>query len=116
MHAPSGSPVSQSSPLGKSIARTGTFNAATALAMVTLDGGAYRIAVQNLGNNTVQVLSKGRQDESPSFAPNGAMVIYSGSEGGRGLLATVSTDGLTGQRLKSDVGQVREPVWGPFSQ
>jgi TolB protein len=88
----------------------------TQLAMVTLDGGNYRIAVQDLGNSNVRVLSKGRQDESPSFAPNGAMVIYSGSEGGRGLLATVSTDGLTGQRLKSDQGQVREPVWGPFAQ
>ncbi len=84
----------------------------TQLAMVTLDGGNYRIAVQDLANNNVRVLSKGRQDESPSFAPNGAMVIYSGSEGGRSLLATVSTDGLTGQRLKSDQGQVREPVWG----
>jgi TolB protein len=88
----------------------------TKLAMVTLDGGNYRIALQDLANNNVQVLSKGRQDESPSFAPNGAMVIYSGSEGGRGLLATVSTDGLTGQRLKSEQGQVREPVWGPFAQ
>ncbi len=63
-----------------------------------------------------EVLSKGRQDESPSFAPNGAMLIYSDSEGGRSMLATVSTDALTGQRLKSDQGQVREPVWGPFAQ
>jgi TolB protein len=88
----------------------------TQLAMVTLDGGNYRIAVQDLGSGNVRVLSKGRQDESPSFAPNGAMLIYSGSEGGRSMLATVSTDALTGQRLKSDQGQVREPVWGPFAQ
>ena len=88
----------------------------TKLAMVTLDGGNYRIAVQDLANNDIRVLSKGRQDESPSFAPNGAMLIYSGSENGRSLLATVSTDALTGQRLKSDQGQVREPVWGPFAQ
>jgi len=88
----------------------------TQLAMVTLDGGNYRIAVQDLASNDVRVLSRGRQDESPSFAPNGAMVIYSGTEGGRGVLATVSVDGLTGQRLKSDRGQVREPVWGPFAQ
>jgi len=87
----------------------------THLAMVTLDGGNYRIAVQDLTNNAVRVLSKGRQDESPSFAPNGAMLIYSGSDAGRGMLATVSVDGLTGQRLKSDQGQVREPVWGPFT-
>jgi TolB protein len=88
----------------------------TQLAMVTLDGGNYRIAIQDLASSNVRVLSKGRQDESPSFAPNGAMLIYSGSEGGRGMLATVSTDALTGQRLKSDQGQVREPVWGPFAQ
>jgi TolB protein len=87
----------------------------TQLAVVTLDGGNYRIAVQDLASNTVRVLSKGGQDESPSFAPNGAMVIYSGTERG-GIRATVSTDGLTGQRLKSDQGQVREPVWGPFAQ
>jgi TolB protein len=88
----------------------------TQLAMVTLDGGNYRIAIQDLASGNVRVLSKGRQDESPSFAPNGAMLIYSGSEGGRSLLATVSTDALTGQRLKSERGQVREPVWGPFAQ
>jgi TolB protein len=64
----------------------------------------------------VKVLSKGRQDESPSFAPNGAMLIYSGSDTGRSVLGTVSTDGSSGMRLKSDQGQVREPVWGPFVQ
>lgn len=102
---------------------TGSYNArprvspdGTQLAMVTLDGGNYRIAVQDLASNTVRVLSKGRQDESPSFAPNGAMLIYSGQEGGRAQLATVSVDGLIGQRLKADQGEVREPVWGPFAQ
>jgi TolB protein len=86
------------------------------LAMVTLEGGNYRIAVQDLATGAVTVLSHGRLDESPSFAPNGAMVIFSSREGGRGVLATVSVDGLTGQRLKSDQGEVREPVWGPFAQ
>ena len=85
------------------------------LAMVTLDNGNYRIGVQDLGSGTVNVLSRGRQDESPSFAPNGATLIYSGQDGGRGVLATVSVDGQIGQRLKSDQGQVREPVWGPFT-
>jgi TolB protein len=88
----------------------------TTLAMVTLDGNNYRVAVQDFATSTVRVLSKGRQDESPSFAPNGAQLIYSGQEGGRGVLATVSVDGLTGARLKSEQGQVREPVWGPFAQ
>ena len=87
----------------------------TQLAMVTLDGGAYRVAVQDLASGTVRVLSHGRLDESPSFAPNGATLIYSEREGDRGALATVSTDGLTGMRLKAAQGEVREPAWGPFS-
>ena len=87
----------------------------TQLAMVTLDNGNYRIAVQDLASGTVRVLSHGRLDESPSFAPNGATIIYSEREGSRGMLATVSVDGLTAQRLKAPKGEVREPVWGPFA-
>jgi TolB protein len=86
----------------------------TLLAMVTLDNGAYRIAVQELASGASRVLSHGRLDESPSFAPNGATLIYSEREGGRGELATVSTDGLTGLRLKASEGEIREPAWGPF--
>lgn len=86
----------------------------TQLAMVTLHQGAYRIAVQDLASGTVRVLSKGQLDESPSFAPNGAMLIYSGRERGQSVLATVSVDGLTGQRLQAESGEVREPVWGPY--
>jgi len=84
------------------------------LAVLTLDNGAYRIAIQDLGTNTVQVLSKGRQDESPSYAPNGAMVILAGRERGQGVLQTISVDGQIAARLDADAGEVREPVWGPF--
>jgi TolB protein len=106
----------------KRITFTGSYNArarvspdGTQVAMVTLDNGAYRIAVQDLGSGAVRVLSHGRLDESPSFAPNGATLIYSEREGDRGSLSTVSTDGLTGLRLRASQGEVREPAWGPFS-
>jgi len=84
------------------------------LAILTLDDGAYRIGIQDLATGTVQVLSKGRQEESPSFAPNGAMLIFAGRDRGQGVLQTVSVDGLTSARLDADAGEVREPVWGPF--
>lgn len=84
------------------------------LAMVTQEGGAYRIALQNLETGAVTVLTKGRGDESPSFAPNGAVLMYAGRERGQDILATVSADGLATQRLKSDRGEVRDPAWGPF--
>jgi TolB protein len=84
------------------------------LAVLTLDDGGYRIGVQDLAGGTLQVLSKGRQEESPSFAPNGAMLIFAGRDRGQGVLQTVSVDGLTSARLDADAGEVREPVWGPF--
>ena len=86
----------------------------TELAMVTLDGGSYRIAVQDLASGAVRVLTRGRLDESPSFAPNGATLIYSQREGARGALATISVDGLTGLRLKAQQGVICDPAWGPF--
>ena len=85
------------------------------LAFVSREGADYRIAIQDLGNGNVRVLTRGSLDVSPSFAPNGMTLIYAGSQGGRGTLATVAVDGQVSQRLKSDRGDVREPVWGPFT-
>jgi TolB protein len=86
------------------------------LAVVHLDRGNYRIAVIDLASKGLQVLSQGRQDESPSFAPNGATLIYATQERGRGVLATVSVDGRTEERLTTTAGEVREPVWAPFAR
>jgi TolB protein len=106
----------------KRITFTGNYNArprlsadGNLLAVVTQDSGNYRVAVQDLNSGTFRVLSKGHLDESPSFAPNGSTIMYSEREGNRGILATVSVDGLIGLRLKSDQGEVREPAWGPFA-
>jgi TolB protein len=85
------------------------------LAFVTQEDGAYRIATMDLhGHNEVTVLSKGRFDVSPSYAPNGAVIIYATRDRGRGVLAQVSADGRVQQRLESSEGEVQEPVWAPF--
>ena len=85
------------------------------LAFVTLDGSGYHIAVQNLrGSGDMRVLTKGRFDESPSFAPSGAVLIYASRDRGRGVLALVSTDGRVQQRLVSSEGEVREPAWAAY--
>ena len=89
------------------------------LAMVTRDdGGNYRIAVQNLATGDFKVLTHGRLDTSPSFAPNGASIMYAvrPGQGEEGTLATTSVDGLTGLSLKPTQGEVRDPAWGPFIQ
>ena len=85
------------------------------LTFVTQEDGAYRIATMDLnGRNDVQVLTKGHFDVSPSYAPNGAVVIYASRDQGRGVLAMVSSDGRVQQRLLSPEGEVQEPAWGPF--
>lgn len=84
------------------------------LAVVTLDRGAYRIAAVDAERGALRVLSGGRLDESPSYAPNGADVIYATREGSRGVLAVVSADGRVQQRLAASAGEVREPAWSPY--
>ena len=85
------------------------------LAMVTNDRGNFRIAVMDLDRESLLVLSRGRQDESPSFAPNSDSLIYATREGRDGVLETVSADGLIRQKLAARAGgDVREPVWSPF--
>jgi TolB protein len=85
------------------------------LAMVHNDRGNFRIAVMDLERRDLLVLSTGRQDESPSFAPNSDILIYATRQGRNGVLETVSADGLIRQKLVPSVGgDVREPVWSPF--
>ncbi len=84
------------------------------LAVVHNDRGNYRIALIDLARSTTQVLSDGRLDESPSYAPNGEMLIFATREGTRGVLGTVSTDGRIRSRIPELNGDVREPAWSPF--
>jgi TolB protein len=85
------------------------------LAFVTQEDGAYHIATMDLrGRGDVQVLTRGRFDVSPSYAPNGAVILYATRDRGRGVLALVSADGRVQERLVSSEGEVQEPAWSPF--
>ncbi len=86
------------------------------LALVHGANGKYRIATQDLDSGRLHVLSDGSLDESPSFAPNGSMIIYATESGRRGVLAAVSSDGRFRQRFSLQQGNVREPVWSPFEK
>lgn len=84
------------------------------LVFVHGDGKRFRIAVQELETGTMRVLSDARLDESPSFAPNGSMIIYASERNRRGVLEAVSVDGRAHQRLGLTRGDVREPAWSPY--
>lgn len=86
------------------------------IAMAQGNGNVYRITVFDRATGTYSQISPGNMDESPSFAPNGSMVLYAATEGPRGVLYAVSSDGRVRQRLVLADGDVREPAWGPFRQ
>ena len=86
------------------------------IAMAQGNGNVYRIAVldRSRGGGEVRVLSPGNLDESPSFAPNGSMLLYAAREGAKGVLYAVSADARVRQRLVLADGDVREPAWSPL--
>jgi TolB protein len=86
------------------------------LLMVTRRDGQFRIALLDLANGNETLLTQGPDDQSPSFAPNGKQVLYAAKQGGRNMLAGVSSDGRMRQTLSVLNGEIREPTWGPFGQ
>lgn len=83
------------------------------LAVVHGQGG-FNIGLQDLQTSQFNVLTHTFLDESPTFAPNGEMILYAMNQNDKGKLAIVSPDGKTSQILSVQDGQVREPAWGPF--
>ncbi len=83
------------------------------IAMVHVSTG-FNIGVLDLFNNDFSIITDTFLDESPSFSPNGEMILYSMNRGGKGRLASVSVDGRITQFISVKSGEVREPAWGPF--
>jgi TolB protein len=86
------------------------------LAYIARNNGRFQLSLMDLATKQIQVLTDSAKDESPSFAPNGRMILYATEVGGRGVLAAVSADGRIKQRLSVRAADVREPTWAPISK
>jgi len=84
------------------------------LAYIARNDGKFQVTLLDLTTQQTQILTDSDRDESPSFAPNGRMILFATVIGGRGVLSAVSVDGGVKQRLTVTAGDVREPAWGPF--
>ena len=84
------------------------------IVMLHRDEDMFDIAKQDLDSGDVIVLSNFGDDQSPSIAPNGKMVIYASRDGDRGILKLVSDDGRVKLSLPESEGEVREPAWSPY--
>ena len=86
------------------------------LALVHRESSTFHIASFDLKTGRMIELTETRLDESPTVAPNGAMVMYATKQGDRGVLAAVSLDAGVRYVLPANNGDVREPAWSPFLQ
>ena len=82
-------------------------------AFIQRNSGRFNIALQDFASRQAQLLTENSMDESPTFAPNGRIILYATEVRGRGILAAVSSDGRVRQRFSTEAGDVREPAWGP---
>ncbi|HEU5294167.1 MAG TPA: Tol-Pal system beta propeller repeat protein TolB [Burkholderiaceae bacterium] len=86
------------------------------VAYVNRNGNEFKVMTLDLGSGTVRNLSDTVDDESPSFAPNGRLIIYATRAQGRDVLMTTTLDGRIRTRLLASGVDVREPIWGPFGR
>lgn len=88
------------------------------LAYVTRNGNAFKLVVLDLATPGAQpvTITETGDDEHPSFAPNGRLLIYATKLQGRSVLMTTTLDGKIKARLPSQTADLREPVWGPYGR
>ncbi len=76
----------------------------------------FNIGILDLDTGTFRVLtnSSGTDNESPSVAPNGSMILYGTIYSGRSVLSMVASDGSVQLRLPARNGEVQDPAWSPY--
>jgi len=75
--------------------------------------GQFYITTQDFLSGQMQIISDGGWEKKPSYAPNDKLILFASEAYGRGILASVSSDGRVKQRMSTQSGDAREPVWGP---
>ena len=75
--------------------------------------GGFKVGIYDATTRAIKTLTSTTLDESPSFAPNGEMILYSTVYGGKNVLSAVSVDGSVQQVLRFNGGSVKSPAWSP---
>lgn len=100
---------------------TGIYNISPAIsqdgrwiAYISRVNGEFKLHVMELATGSTTPITETSADESPSFAPNSRLLVYATKQQGREALMTTTLDGKIKARLAGQVGDIREPDWGPF--
>ncbi len=86
------------------------------IVVLNQDSGLFNIGILDLDTNSFRVLTNGSRtdNDSPSIAPNGSMILYGTVHKGRSMLGMIATDGSIQLRLPGRNGEVQDPAWSPF--
>ena len=86
------------------------------LAYISRVNGAFKLHLMSLATSQVTAITETTADESPSFAPNGRLIVYATKQQDKEALMTSTLDGKIKTRLAGKGGDIREPDWSPFQK
>lgn len=81
------------------------------MAFIHQQGKNYRLMLKNLRTHQLNTLVVAKGTTSPTFSPNGYLVLYAKLVNGQSQLALVSVDGRVRALLPAMKGDTVEPAW-----
>jgi len=87
------------------------------IAFTKQNAGAFRIGVMHTDGSNERMITDGWEDEGPTWAPNGRVLMFGRTErGGRGSsIWSVDVTGRNEQRVLTP-GSASDPAWSPLIQ
>ncbi|HWY15450.1 MAG TPA: Tol-Pal system beta propeller repeat protein TolB [Rhizomicrobium sp.] len=87
------------------------------IAFTKQEGGTFRIGVMRPDGSGERMITDGWEDEGPTWAPNGRVLMYSRTlRGGRGSqIWSVDVTGRNERRVQTP-GDASDPAWSPLIQ
>ena len=87
------------------------------IAFTKQDGGRFDIGVMRVDGSGERLISSGWEDEGPTWAPNGRVLMFTRSiQGGRGAqIWSVDVTGRNERRVMTP-GDASDPAWSPLIQ
>lgn len=83
----------------------------------TSQSGGFHIGVMHTDGSGARIITNGWDDEGPTWAPNGRVIMFSrGAQGGRGsAIWSIDVTGRNERRVPTP-GDASDPAWSPLIQ
>ena len=79
---------------------------------MVIRGGMFSIGVMRPDGSDERLITRSSLDESPTWAPNGRVIMFSRESGGRRRLFTIDVSGYN-ERQVSTPTDASDPDWSP---